>query len=277
MPRYCPPPPPNASLRTYQAVDQIVEANRVKSAQSRGTHLRAVIPVAESVGLCLKGRGASGAIPGRLQSGHGGCESGCWRGRLLAVGNAIGAGVGVWECLWGRVRAGVFAGGGLTAPPHCSSDSLGEREHRHGARRFGGGGVMLCRPCGLQPCAAPNAAQKGTQARPHNPLSGGGGHSALHPTAACALSVAAPHGPRCHRVRQGGPMQPHTMCAPPPPGARTHHHTPPARPHGPHSFEATPPPSLKPAVHPLPSWPAGPVRALLLCALPWDSVTTGRP
>ena len=32
-------------------------------------------------------------------------------GRLLAVGNAVGAGVGVQECLWGRVRAGVLGGG----------------------------------------------------------------------------------------------------------------------------------------------------------------------
>ena len=36
-------------------------------------------------------------------------------GRLLAVGNAVGAGVGVWECLWGRAKAGVF--GGEPPPP----------------------------------------------------------------------------------------------------------------------------------------------------------------
>ena len=52
--------------------------------------------------LCLDRRGAIGEIPERLQSGGGGCEAG--GGRLLAVGNAVGAGVGVWECLWGRVR-----------------------------------------------------------------------------------------------------------------------------------------------------------------------------
>ena len=40
-------------------------------------------------GLCLKGRGARGAIPERLQSGHGGCESG-W-----------GAVTGGWKCGWG--------------------------------------------------------------------------------------------------------------------------------------------------------------------------------
>ena len=63
-------------------------------------------------GLCLKGRGAIGAVPGRLQSGHRGCESG-WGRRLLAVGNAVGAAVGVWECLWGGVRAvGRGEGGG---------------------------------------------------------------------------------------------------------------------------------------------------------------------
>ena len=31
-------------------------------------------------------------------------------GQLLAVGYAVGAGVGGWQCLWGRVRAGVFGG-----------------------------------------------------------------------------------------------------------------------------------------------------------------------
>ena len=35
-------------------------------------------------------------------------------GRLLAVGNAVAAGVGVWECLWATVRAGVL---GWTPPP----------------------------------------------------------------------------------------------------------------------------------------------------------------
>ena len=72
-------------------------------------------------GLCLKGRGAIGEIPERLQSGHGGCEA--VGGRLLAVGNAVGAGVGVWECLWGRVGAGVLGGEGY--PPPSSNDSLG--------------------------------------------------------------------------------------------------------------------------------------------------------
>ena len=42
--------------------------------------------------------------------------------RLLAVGNAVGAGVGVWECLWGRVRARVLGGRGV--PPPLSSNSL---------------------------------------------------------------------------------------------------------------------------------------------------------
>ena len=63
----------------------------------------------------MKGRGAIGEIPERLQSGHRGCEA--VGGRLLAVGNAVGAGVGVWECLWGRVRAGVLGGRGSPPPP----------------------------------------------------------------------------------------------------------------------------------------------------------------
>ena len=37
--------------------------------------------------------------------------------RLLAVGNAVGAGVGVWECLWGRLKAGVFGGRGYPPSP----------------------------------------------------------------------------------------------------------------------------------------------------------------
>ena len=66
-------------------------------------------------GPCLKGRGAIREIPERLQSGHRGCEG--VGGRLLAVGNAVGAGVGVQGCLWGRVRAGVLGGGGGVTPP----------------------------------------------------------------------------------------------------------------------------------------------------------------
>ena len=54
-------------------------------------------------------------IPERLQSGHRGCEA--VGGRLLAVGNAVGPGVGVLECLWSRVRAGVLGGRGVPPPP----------------------------------------------------------------------------------------------------------------------------------------------------------------
>ena len=66
-------------------------------------------------GLCLKWRGAIGAVPERLHSGHRGCESG-WGRRFLAAGDAVGAGVGVWESLWGRVSA-VGRGEGGTPPP----------------------------------------------------------------------------------------------------------------------------------------------------------------
>ena len=66
-------------------------------------------------GLCLKGRGATREIPERLQSGHRGCEA--VGGRFLAVENAVGAGVGVQGCLWGRVRAGVLGGGRGDPPP----------------------------------------------------------------------------------------------------------------------------------------------------------------
>ena len=58
------------------------------------------------MGICPSpaGGGAIGAVSERLQSGRRGCESG-WGRRFLAVGNAVGAGVGVWECLWGGVSA----------------------------------------------------------------------------------------------------------------------------------------------------------------------------
>ena len=73
-------------------------------------------PRSHHLGLCLKRRGANGAVPERLPrdatavGGGGG-------GRLLVVGNAVGAGVGVWECVWGRVKAGVLGGEGVPPPP----------------------------------------------------------------------------------------------------------------------------------------------------------------
>ena len=73
--------------------------------------------------LCLKGRGANGAVPERVLSGHRGCDSGRG-GRLLAVGNAVGAAVEARDCLWGRVKAGVLGGGVPPPPPPPASDSL---------------------------------------------------------------------------------------------------------------------------------------------------------
>ena len=75
-------------------------------------------------------RGSPGAVAERLQSGQGGCESG-WGRRFLAVGNAVGAGAGVGECLWGRVSA-VGEGGRGVPPPLPSSDSLPPGSHSHG-------------------------------------------------------------------------------------------------------------------------------------------------
>ena len=63
------------------------------------------------------GRGANGAVPEQLPSGHRGCHSGLGGGGLLAVGNAVGAGVGAWECLWGRVKARVLGGAPPPPPP----------------------------------------------------------------------------------------------------------------------------------------------------------------
>ena len=68
-------------------------------------------------------RGFGGALL-EGQSGHRGCERGWGGGWFLAVGNAVWAGVGVLECLSGRVRA-VGEGGGGYPPPPPSSDSLG--------------------------------------------------------------------------------------------------------------------------------------------------------
>ena len=60
-----------------------------------------------------------GGLWGQFQSSYravrGACESG-W-GRVLAVGNVVGASVGVWECLWGRVRAGDLGWRGGYPPP----------------------------------------------------------------------------------------------------------------------------------------------------------------
>ena len=86
-------------------------------------------------GLCLKGRGAIREIPDRLQSGHRGCEA--VGGRLLAVGNAVGAGVGYRDA-FGVESVPECWGGGRGDPPP-SSDSLG-----------GGGGLSAPGPRGLR-------------------------------------------------------------------------------------------------------------------------------
>ena len=70
-------------------------------------------PPPPRAGLCLKGRVPSGqsrsgcrAVTGGVKAVGGG---GYWR-----LGMRWGAGVGVWECLWGRVSA---VGGGRGVPP----------------------------------------------------------------------------------------------------------------------------------------------------------------
>ena len=63
----------------------------------------------------LEGEGCDQGISRAVAEWSQGCEA--VGGRLLAVGNAVGAGVGLWEFLWGRVRAGVFGGGSLFPPP----------------------------------------------------------------------------------------------------------------------------------------------------------------
>ena len=67
----------------------------------------------------LEGEGGSGgtytAAAKRLQG-----TAHAVQGRLLAVRNAVEAGVGECGCLWGSLRAGVWGG----APPPPSSDSL---------------------------------------------------------------------------------------------------------------------------------------------------------
>ena len=61
----------------------------------------------------LEGEGCDRRNSRAVQSGHRGREA--VGGRLLAVGNAVGAGVGVWERLWDRVKTGVVGGRGV--PP----------------------------------------------------------------------------------------------------------------------------------------------------------------
>ena len=92
-------------------------------------------------GLCLKGRGGIGAVPERLQSGHRGCESGWGGGWFLAVGDAVGAGIGVWECLSG-IESGQWRGGSPPPPPQaipCPFDCGQSTVHR------------LCRCCSRTP------------------------------------------------------------------------------------------------------------------------------
>ena len=67
-------------------------------------------------GPCLKGTGAIRAVAERLQSGHRGCQSGWGVGGYWRLEMRLGAGVGVWECLWGRVSAVSTRRG----PPHVS-------------------------------------------------------------------------------------------------------------------------------------------------------------
>ena len=63
----------------------------------------------------LEGEGCDRGNSRAVAEGHRGCEA--VGGRLLAVANAVGAGVGVWECLWGGVRVGVLGGAGYPPPP----------------------------------------------------------------------------------------------------------------------------------------------------------------
>ena len=83
-------------------------------------------------------------IPERLQSGHRGCEA--VGGRLLAVGNAVGPRVGVLECLWGRVRAGVLGGRGVTPPPPSLKrfPALPPSHSPNQQMEMGSGEVLVC-------------------------------------------------------------------------------------------------------------------------------------
>ena len=66
---------------------------------------RPMPPPPRPPGLCLKGRGGHRGSPRAVAEWAQGMSKRLGGGRFLAVGNAVGAGVGVWECLWGRVRA----------------------------------------------------------------------------------------------------------------------------------------------------------------------------
>ena len=98
------------------AVEAVDKTGKVCDAPGEKRKGRGPEAAAGGGGLCLKGRGAIGAVPERLQSGHRGRESG-WGRRFLAVGNAVGAGVGVWDCLSGRVSAVGRGEGGYPPPP----------------------------------------------------------------------------------------------------------------------------------------------------------------
>ena len=100
-----------------------------------------------------EGTGAVGAVPEQLLSVCRVVKA--VGGRLLAVGGAVGASVGAWECGWGKVRAGVCFGGlpppssnslvlGAELGPNPRGSSAAERNaavRPTASRRRGGGGL----------------------------------------------------------------------------------------------------------------------------------------
>ena len=81
---------------------------------------------------------------------------------LLAVGHAVGAGVGLRRCLWGRVRAGVLRGRGVPPPPLCDIPSGGcsftgpWTVTRSSLHRFRSPLSALCSCSGTAPRAPPS-------------------------------------------------------------------------------------------------------------------------
>ena len=137
----------------------------------------------------LEGEGGLGAIAGaataRFQGvlkavGLGGGGGG---GRLLAVGNAVGAGAGVWECLWGESQGRRAPGarlccGGAPPPPNTFLEgvwggcAIGAVHSRHAvcsvqwhAMCDAPGGQ--CAACGVRtpPCARVSSVWKGGSGR----------------------------------------------------------------------------------------------------------------
>ena len=104
-------PRPGQAMSWSSVVDMSKPPPQTRACVTIGRHAQGLPPLffllRTAPGLCSKGRGAIGAVPERLQSGHMGCDGGwggggfwrleMWLGLVLGCGNAFGVESGQWE------------------------------------------------------------------------------------------------------------------------------------------------------------------------------------